>query len=96
MLTHENFFLDEPSSWAIIKEDKYVRSRSRYFKPLERCSRCRQFDHSVKNCPRVPHCHLCGDTSHITRYQCPNNICFKVRYFKSIFLYVIKNFILTN
>lgn len=63
--------------WHINASDYPVYQRGRYFTREVRCTRCRQFGHLEKDCPRVPHCHLCSQTGHTVRYMCPENCCFR-------------------
>ncbi|XP_047476577.1 uncharacterized protein LOC125030535 [Penaeus chinensis] len=63
--------------WHINANDYPVQQRGRYFTREVRCTRCRQFGHLEKDCPRVPHCHLCSQTGHTVRYMCPDNCCFR-------------------
>lgn len=80
---------DSRRDWHINASDYPVQQRGRYFTREVRCTRCRQFGHLEKDCPRVPHCHLCSQTGHTVRYMCPDNCCFRVskkHYHNSIFL----------
>ncbi|XP_069164663.1 uncharacterized protein [Procambarus clarkii] len=70
-------FPDKRSAWLIIAADYQVKQSRRYFSQQERCFQCRQFGHRKEDCPRVPHCHLCSQTDHITRFTCPENCCFR-------------------
>ncbi|KAG7164125.1 uncharacterized protein LOC121872019 [Homarus americanus] len=65
------------SSWGIISSDYLIKHSRRYYDAQVRCTRCKQYGHMVKECPRVPHCHLCSGTDHIYRHQCPDNCCFR-------------------
>ena len=67
---------DSRRDWKISNTDNPIQWDRRNFSQ-KRCTRCRQFDHTVDQCPRVPVCHLCSESDHTLRHQCPKNCCFR-------------------
>ncbi|XP_050710786.1 uncharacterized protein LOC126995351 [Eriocheir sinensis] len=66
------------ADWRLVPADyQLVFQRRRYYNAPEKCKLCRQEGHTVKECTRVPKCHLCSGTDHIHRNNCPDNCCFK-------------------